>query len=146
MIGAKNGSDTFASAGTQKSGKSIDFTLFDVEIKWLDTRITIKSFCLKYDLIRIFATVWLLLAADIGHIIQFFTKHLGNQFHTRQIFDLILTYQFAVTQYRDLVTDLIYLIQKVGYKDNAYASGSQIPHQGKEFFYFLLIQRGCRLI
>ena len=39
-VGTENSTDTFASAGSQQSGKSVDLTLFDIEIKRLDPGVT----------------------------------------------------------------------------------------------------------
>ena len=85
-------------------------------------------------------------AADLRHVVQFLAQHLGHQLHPGEILDLILSHQFAVPQYRDLVTYLVHLIQEMGYKDNAHSPGPQIPHQAEQFGHFLLIQRGGGLI
>ena len=141
MICTKNGTHTLTSAGTQQTGESVNLTLPDVEVKRLDTCITLQTFCLKDLCIRIISAVGDGVRLDIRHIIQLFTEHLCYQLHAGKICDLIFADQSTVTKYGDLITHLIYLIQEVGNKDDSNTLRAQITHQTKKLFYFLLIQR-----
>ena len=128
MICTKYGTDTFASSGAQKSGKSIHLTLLYIKIKRLDSCITYQLLCFQNILRRIGSMVHLIVITDGWHIIQLFSKHLCNKLDSRKILNFILSNQLAVAENRNLITYLIYLIEEMCYKDNSNASCLQITH------------------
>ena len=110
---------TFTPPGAQKAGKAVDLTLFDVEIKRLDSRIALKTLGLNDTLIGAFIAFCLL--PDVFHIVQFLAEHLRNQLHPRKLFYDVFSHQLAVAQNCDFIAYLIYLIQEMGDKDDAHA-------------------------
>ena len=56
-VSAKDCSYTLASSGSKKSGKAVDFTLLDVEIKGFDTSITLKVLSFKYCFVCVSAVM-----------------------------------------------------------------------------------------
>ena len=115
-----------------------------MEIKRLDPGVALQLLGLKYILVLTLVNLGVVL--DFLHVIQFLAQHFGNQLHPGKILDHIFAYQLAVTQNRDLVTDLIHLIQEMGNKDNPHAPRPQIAHQPEQLFHLRLIQRRGRLI
>ena len=111
-----------------------------MEIKRLDARVADKTFRLQHGNRILARIICLGFALDIGKVIHFLTEHLGHKLYTGQIFDFIFTNKLTVPHNGNPVTDFIYLLQEMGYKDNAYALGAKIPHQLKELFNLLLIQ------
>ena len=79
-------------------------------------------------------------------VIQLFSKHLGNELNSREIFDFILTYKLSVSENCDLVADCVYLLKEVGYKDNSNAFCFQVTHHFEQLLNFTVIQRRCRFI
>ena len=145
LIGAENGTDAFASAGTQQAGEAVDLALVDVEVKGLDALRAAEALCLQHGRAQIHQCR-IAVILDGGHVVQLFAQHLGNQLHPGQILNDILANQLTVPQNRNAVADLVNLIQEVGNKDDAHALGLQVPHQLEELFHFLLVQRGGGLV
>ena len=145
LIGAEYGADAFAAAGTQQTGETVDLTLVDVEVKGLDALRAAEALCLQHRRAQIHQCR-IAVILDGGHVVQLFTQHLGNQLHPGQILNDILANQLTVPQNRNAVADLVNLIQEVGNKDDAHALCLQVPHQLKQLFHFLLVQRGGGLV
>ena len=87
-----------------------------------------------------------MIALDICQVIKIFTHHLRNQHNSWKILCFIFAYQFTVSKDCDPVTDCIYLLQKMCYKDDSYAFLTESAHQNEQFLNFFIIQRRCRLV
>ena len=83
---------------------------------------------------------------DDRQILQILADHLLHQLHLRQVPDRIFADELAVAQDGDLIADRVDLLEKMRDKDDAHASGLQVPHQREEHFDFLVVQRRGRLI
>ena len=111
-----------------------------MEIKRLDSCVTVKLFRLKDRRLSLFRLIGGVFSLDIRQVIQFLAEHLGHQLNPRKLLDLILPYQLAVAHYCDPIADFIHLIQEMSYKDDPHASALQIPHELKQLLHFLFIQ------
>ena len=83
---------------------------------------------------------------DCGQVIEILAHHLCYQLETRQLCGRKLSDQLTVSKNRNLIADRIYLLQEMGYENDSDALIPQLPHQGKQLFYFIVIQGRGRLI
>ena len=89
-----------------------------MEIEGLDPGVALQSLRLEDRNGILFLLVGRLFALDIGHIVHFLAEHLADKLNTGKVLDLILAHELAVPKHRDLIADLIDLVQEVGNKDN----------------------------